>query len=120
MRVQDLPQPTRFMFWCTAPFLVATIVFLPLLARPPQVTGWLMMGAVELLAVYVLLGFYNPIRFWWTWRAVGGIVFAGYLAYLVSMLVAGQWWRRSGGNVLGLRDRIKAVQCSGDVVYSLT
>ena len=29
MRVQNLPPPSRFMFWCTAPFLVATIVLVP-------------------------------------------------------------------------------------------
>lgn len=36
MRVQDLPEPTRFMFWCTAPYLLATIVLLPLLIDPPE------------------------------------------------------------------------------------
>lgn len=102
MRVQDLPPPTRFMFWCTAPFLVATIVLLPLLARPTEPSGWIVLGAVELLAVFVLLGLYSPDRFWWCWRVVGGIVFAGYLAYLISMVKAGEWFgdgRRSSTTV---------------------
>jgi hypothetical protein len=80
------------MFWCTAPFLVATLVLLPIFVRPLAASGWIVMAGVELLAVCVLLGLYSPDRFWWCWRAVGAIVFTGYLAYLTSMLVAGQWF----------------------------
>jgi hypothetical protein len=92
MRVQEVPQRSRFMFWCTAPFLVATLVILPLVAQPPEPTGWVVMGVVELLALFVLIGFWNPERFWWCWRAVGAIVFLVYLAYLISMVVSGQWF----------------------------
>jgi len=92
MRVQDLPPPTRFMFWCTAPLLAATLVLLPLFAQPHEPSGWVVMGAVELLAACVLLGLYHPSRFWWCWRAVGAIVFTGYLAYLISMVMEGQWF----------------------------
>ncbi len=49
------------------------------------------MGVFELLCLCVLLGFWNPDRFWWCWRAVGAIVFASYLTYLVSTVVSGQW-----------------------------
>lgn len=103
MRIQNLPAPTRFMFWCTAPLLVATIGLLPLLARPPKASGWIVLGAVELLAICVLLGLYDPHRFRWCWRTTGAIVFTGYLAYLVSMVTAGQWigdGRRSSTTVL--------------------
>ena len=109
MRDQDLLPPNRFMFWCAAPFLLATLVILPLCARPPERTGWIMMGIVEVLALCVLLGLFNPARFWWCWRAVGAIVFGGYLAYLISMTLSGQWFgdaRRSSASafnaVLGL------------------
>jgi hypothetical protein len=91
------------MFWCTAPFLVATIFLLPLLARPPEVTGWVVLGAVDVLAILVLFGLYNGDRFWWCWRGVGAIVFVGYLAYLISMLIAGQFigdGRRSSATAL--------------------
>lgn len=55
-------------------------------------TGWIVMASVELLAVCVLLGFYDAYRFWWCWRGVGGIVFLGYFAYLISMAISGQWF----------------------------
>lgn len=92
IRVQDLPPPSRFMFWCIAPFLIATIVVLPLAARPPKPTGWIILGSFVLLCFFALLGFWNAKRFWWCWRAVGGIVAAGYLAYLISMIANGQWF----------------------------
>jgi hypothetical protein len=78
------------MFWCTAPFLIATILLLPLLARPPEVTGWFVLAAVDVLAILVLFGLYNPARFWWCWRGVGAMVCLGYLAYLISMILTGQ------------------------------
>ena len=98
MRVQDLPPPSRFMFWCTAPFLVATIVLLPLLARPPEPTGWVILGAFVLLCLFVLIGLWNAERFWWCWRAVGGIIAGGYLAYLIAMIAEGQWFGNGRGS----------------------
>ena len=80
------------MFWCIAPFLVATIVLLPLLARPPEPTGWVILAVLDLLGLFVLLGLWNAERFWWCWRAVGGIVAGAYLAYLVSTIAQGQWF----------------------------
>jgi hypothetical protein len=79
------------MFWCTAPFFVATITLLPLLASPVGIVGWSVLAAVELLAIFSLFGLYDPDRFNWCWRVVGGIVFAGYLTYLVQMVGSGQW-----------------------------
>lgn len=80
------------MFWCTAPFLLATVFLLPLLARSPEPTGWVILGVVVLLCVCVLLGLWNAERFCWCWRAVGGIVAGSYLAYLISMIAAGDWF----------------------------
>ena len=85
-------QPSRFMFWCTSPFLLTTFVLLAILVRPPETAGWIVLGIVELLCVLVLLGLWNSDRFRWCWRAVGAIVFGGYFAYLVSMIFAGQWF----------------------------
>jgi len=79
------------MFWCTAPFLVATLTLLPLLARPEGLTGWIVLGAFELVAIFSLFSLYDPDRFQWCWRIVGGIVFAGYFAYLISMVASEQW-----------------------------
>lgn len=92
MRTQDLPRPTRFIFWCTAPFFVVTLVSLPLLANPVGTTGWIVLIAFELLSVFALLGLYDARRFNCCWRIVGGIVFAGYAAYLISMIISGQWF----------------------------
>lgn len=89
------------MFWCIAPFLLATIVLLPLVARPPHTSGWIVLGTVVLLCVCVLFGLWNAERFWWCWRAVGGIIAGGYLAYLINMIAAGEWFgdgRRSSTN----------------------
>ena len=91
MRIQELPRPTRFMFWCTAPFLVATLTLLPLLAKPAGLVGWVVLVAFELLAILSLFGLYDPDKFNWCWRVVGGIVAVGYFAYLISMVAQGQW-----------------------------
>ncbi len=80
------------MFWCTAPFLVATMVLVPIVAHPLATTGWFVLGALELLGVFVLLGLWNTERFRWCWRVVGGIVAGGYLAYLVATIAEGQWF----------------------------
>ena len=92
MRVQQLPPPTRFVFWATAAFLIATIVLLPLLAHPPELSGWFVLAAVDVLAIFLLLGLYDAGRFGWCWRAFGAMVFTGYLAYLISMVTTGQWF----------------------------
>lgn len=70
MVVQIIPPPTRFMFWCTAPFVVATLVILPLVAQPPKPTGRVVMGVVELLALLMLIGFWNPERCWCCWLRI--------------------------------------------------
>ena len=90
MDVNEEPRPSRFVFWCTAPFLVATAALLPLAAAPSGWIGWGVLGVVELLCLCVLLGLYNPTRFAWSWRVVGGLVLGSYVAYLASMLASGQ------------------------------
>lgn len=103
MRVKDIPPPTRFMFWALAPFLAATLVILPIAVRPPGAVGWIAFVAFWLMCLFALVGLWNPQRFKWCWRAVGGIVFAGYVSYLVSTIVAGEWFgdgRRSSSTAL--------------------
>jgi hypothetical protein len=65
--------------------------------------GWVLLAAFELLAIFSLFGLYDSVRFKWCWRVVGGIVFAGYSAYLVEMVGSGQWigdGRRSSATVV--------------------
>lgn len=103
MRIQQNPRPARFIFWCIAPFLVATLTLLPLLAIPAGKAGWIVLAAFELLAFFLLLGLYDSERFKWCWRVVGGIVFVGYLVYLIQMLLSGQGigdGRRSSATVV--------------------
>ena len=47
--------------------------------------------ALVLLCLFVLIGLWNAERFWWCWRAVGGIIAGSYLAYFVAMIAEGQW-----------------------------
>lgn len=42
------------------------------------------------------VGIYDPDRFKVCWRAAGAIVFASYLAYLITMVNAGQWHGNGG------------------------
>jgi hypothetical protein len=94
---------SRFMFYCTAPLLLVFLVLMPFLVRPQGPTGWMIFAGVEILALLVLLGLFDGQRFWWCWRAVGGIVFAIYIAYLAEMIVTGELLgdgRRSSTNAV--------------------
>ena len=84
-------RPNRFIFNCTSPLLVAFIVLMPFLVRPPEILGWVAVILCELTAVFVLLGLFDAHRFWYCWRAVGGIVFLAYVSYLISMIIAGEF-----------------------------
>ena len=92
MQVQGLPMPSRFIFWCTAPLLVANIALLPFVARPSGAFGWVGLGAFALFCLFVLMGLWDAERFWWSWRAVGGLVAGGCVAYLIAMIAKGQWF----------------------------
>ena len=76
--------PRGFFFWSLAPFLVTTLLVMPL-ANPPTRTGVVVLWGVELLVALVFLGLFNPIRFWWAWRGVGATMFVGYVAYVIAM-----------------------------------
>lgn len=92
------------MFWCLAPFLIAMLTVFPYLVdEPTEIKGLLVLSAVELLCLYTLFGLYNPVRYRWCLRVVGGIIFLLYLAYLVSMISTGEWF---GG---GRRARTSAI-----------
>jgi hypothetical protein len=76
-----------FVFWTLAPFLVAIVVLMPLLAQRHDAGGIVAIAAIELLAILVLIGLFDPIRFSWAWRAAGAIVFLGYSACVATMLI---------------------------------
>jgi len=43
--------------------------------------------ATEAFCALILLGFNNPLKFWWAWRGVGALVFSAYVIYLIAMLI---------------------------------
>lgn len=87
-------QPARsFFFWSLAPFLLMFIVAMPLLVPKRDVAAVITLLSIEILALLVLLGLFNPFRFWWAWRGVGAIIFLGYCVYLIAMLI------ESGGRI---------------------
>jgi hypothetical protein len=81
-------EPVRgFFFWSLSPFLIAFIVLMPMLIQKRNPAALVTLSAIEFLAILALLGLVHPIRFWWAWRGVGALVFLGYAAYLVAMLM---------------------------------
>jgi hypothetical protein len=87
-------QPVRgFFFWSLSPFLAAFIILMPLLVQKRDTGALITLVVVELVAVLALLGLFSSCQFWWAWRGVGAIIFLGYCAYLVAMLV------ESGGKI---------------------
>lgn len=94
--------PARgLMFWALAPFLIMFLVVMPF-ATPVDVFGGGLILVLEALGALTLLGLFNSERFWWAWRAVGGLIFVLCIAYLVSMLI------ESGGKIEFTPRRSKA------------
>jgi hypothetical protein len=84
-------RPSRgIFFWLLSPLLVVFIVVMLFLVDRREVSSLITLVAIELLAVLMLLGLFDPVRFWWAWRGVGAIVFLGYVAYLIEMIVEGK------------------------------
>lgn len=90
MQIQNLPSPTKFIFWCTSPFFVATIVLIPFLVDPARV-NWAFMGAFEAFLILSLIGLYDPVRFTWCWRCVGAMAFAFSSYGLVMSILERKW-----------------------------
>lgn len=92
-----------FLFWSLAPFLVLFLILMPALVPQRGPGPLVVLCGVEGAALMLLLGLWNSNRFWWAWRALGGIVFSAYLAYAVTMLVDGRiigGGRRTDTNLL--------------------
>lgn len=86
-----LTRPGRFVFWTTAPFLLAFLVLMPFLVRPDTTIGWVVFGACELLALLTLLGFMAPTKFEWCLRTAAMLLFLAFVAYFVSEAWGGNW-----------------------------
>jgi hypothetical protein len=79
-------------FWALSPFLLVFIVVMALLIDKRGASSLVTLVAIELLAVLMLLGLFDPVRFWWAWRGVGAIVFLGFVAYLIAMIIEGKFF----------------------------
>lgn len=74
------------LFWGPLPFLVALFIVLPFaVSRTP--ISLATAAAVELFCVLMLLGLYDPARFWWAWRGVAALVFFACAIYLTATLI---------------------------------
>jgi hypothetical protein len=79
-------------FWVLSPFLLVFIVVMALLIDKRDTSSLVTLVAIELLAVLMLVGLFDPVRFWWAWRGVGAIVFLGFVAYLIAMIIEGKFF----------------------------
>jgi hypothetical protein len=85
-------RPRRgFFFWTLSPFLLIFVVLMPLLVQKRDPPAVLVLIGVETTAILMLLGLFDPHRFWWAWRGVGGAVFLAYAVYIVLMVMEGRW-----------------------------
>lgn len=98
---------SRFIFWALAPFLVAFMILMPLLTTSWNMTRIILLLGMEAISLLLLVGLYNPRRFWWALRGVALLVFCSYLAYLIDGL-------RQHGDQLNFRSFL-----SGEPVWDI-
>ena len=81
----------RWYFWVLAPVMLVSAIGLPFLDNSPTWRGhaltYILSGALLLAG----LGFASPRRFNWAFRAVAGLIFLTFLAYVIDEGFA--WWR---------------------------
>ena len=90
------------MFWAITPLLMLFVVLMPFQIQRHDLPAIAVLVLMEIVGVLMLLGLYDPHRFAWAWRGVGGLVFLTYAAYVVVMLVDRQWQlpaNRAQGNL---------------------
>ena len=89
-----LNTPVRgFFFWSLSPPLLIFIIAMPFLIQKHDTPALLTLIALELEATLLLIGLFNPIRFWLAFRGVGLGIFLAYLTYLIVSL------QESGGTI---------------------
>ena len=80
---------SRFIFWALAPFLLLFAIVLPLTIVDWNQKRVVLVALLDLLAVLLAFGLYNPRPNEWALRMVTGLVFVGYASYVVLELYAG-------------------------------
>lgn len=85
---QTLFGGSRFIRWALSPVVLLFAILLPVFAERSKWEQVLVIGALELLSVALLAGFWLPARIGRAaFRCVGGAVFAAYAAYVISEFV---------------------------------
>lgn len=79
-----------FFFWSLAPFLILFLAAMPVLIERRGPGSIIALCGVEAAVLLLLVGLWNPYRFWWTWRALGAVVFLSYLSYAIVMVIEGR------------------------------
>ena len=74
----------RFVFWCTAPFLVIGAFVFALTYDAQGAKGPLLRIAVPIVCALALLGIYDTHRFAWAMRTITALVFLAYVWYFVD------------------------------------
>jgi len=88
----DDARPRRgLFFWALTPFLLVFVVLMPFLIQRHDALAIATLIGIESVAMLMLLGLYNPIKFAWAWRGVGALVFVGFASYVVAMLIQQKW-----------------------------
>jgi hypothetical protein len=79
-----------FFFWSLAPFLIFFLVVMAICTDKDTGEKVVVLGALETAVLSLLLGLWNPHRFWWAWRVLGAIVFLTFVAYVAAMAIEGR------------------------------
>lgn len=74
---------SRFIFWCLAPVLFLCGIGLPLMLDDWTPVKVMLTAAWSLGCFAAIFALYDTSRFPWAARAVTGIIFLAYLAYLI-------------------------------------
>lgn len=80
-----------FMFWALSPFLLIFVVLMPLLIQKRDAAAISILVGLEVTGILMLIGLYDPYRFYWAWRGVGAMVFVAYVCYIAGMLIERKW-----------------------------
>jgi hypothetical protein len=96
-----------FFFWTLSPFLLVFVIAMPFLIPNRDAAALATLAGLETTGVLMLLGLWNPDRFVWAWRSVGGMVFIACACYVVAMVIERNWQRPQGQGGANLFNAIR-------------
>jgi len=81
---------SRFIFWSLAPILVLFAFSFPFLIVEWSPMVIALVVVLDVIALLLAVGLYNPRRNEWALRMITGLVFTAYLAYVVVEVRSGK------------------------------